>query len=67
VSGTTEPNRPVSVLVDGIVAGSTTSDGAGVFSVEVLQSLASGPHTIAANTTDLAGNPGTTSVSVTAP
>jgi hypothetical protein len=67
VSGTTEPNRPVSVLVDGIVAGSTTSDGAGAFSVEVLQSLASGPHTIAANTTDLAGNPGTTSVSVTAP
>ncbi len=64
VSGTTEPNRPVDVKLDGMLAGSTISDGTGAWSVPIMQSITPGAHTLGAATTDLAGNPGTTQIGV---
>lgn len=58
--GTAEPGSTVTVLVDGVVAGTATADGAGSWTRTQATALAQGAHTVAAYATDGVGNVGPT-------
>ncbi|WP_253910537.1 Ig-like domain-containing protein [Pyxidicoccus fallax] len=61
-SGTTEPGATVTVVVDNVVVGTTTADGAGNWTLTPGTPLVDGPHSVTVTATDPAGN---TSPSVT--
>lgn len=55
LSGTTEAGAAVTVLVDGVAAGTVPADGSGTWSF-TSGMLADGPHTVSAVSTDAVGN-----------
>jgi hypothetical protein len=55
-SGSAEAGSTVTVMVDGVVVGTTTADPAGAWSVDSLRGLAQGSYTMTATATDEAGN-----------
>ncbi|MFZ5443974.1 MAG: Ig-like domain-containing protein, partial [Myxococcota bacterium] len=55
-AGTAEPNATVSVIVDGVIVGTTTANAAGAWSFTPATPLATGSHTVRATATDAAGN-----------
>ena len=61
VTGSTEPNLTVTVKIDGITVGTTTANSLGAWSFTPSTPLSNGPHTVNASTTDVSGNPGTSS------
>ncbi|MBD3942225.1 hypothetical protein IF188_11010 [Microbacterium sp. NEAU-LLC] len=65
VSGTAEPGSTVNVVIDGVLAGSTTADENGEWTFTPTSPLAPGEHTITATATDAAGNVGPASAPVT--
>ncbi|WP_194409760.1 Ig-like domain-containing protein [Microbacterium cremeum] len=58
ITGTAEPNSTVTVIIDGVPAGTTTADGSGNWTFTPGTPLADGPHTVTATATDEAGNTG---------
>ena len=66
VSGTTEPNTQVDLVIDGNVLATVTSNGAGAFSFTAAQvgTLSEGPHLVVVVATDAAGNNATDSANV---
>ncbi|AUH53743.1 hypothetical protein CXB49_22090 [Chromobacterium sp. ATCC 53434] len=61
VQGTAEANSTVTVYIDGTAVGTTTADGSGAWSYNIVGSLADGSHSIRATATDAAGNVGSQS------
>ncbi|MBN1206591.1 MAG: adhesin, partial [Myxococcaceae bacterium] len=55
-TGTAEAGSTVTVIVDGTVAGTTTANGAGAWSLTPATALADGPHAVKATATDTVGN-----------
>ncbi|WP_224366229.1 adventurous gliding motility protein AgmC [Hyalangium versicolor] len=60
-TGTAEPNSTVTVIVDGVVVGTTTANASGNWTFTPTTPLADGPHTVKARATDPAGNTGSDS------
>jgi hypothetical protein len=58
ISGTGEPNSTITVLIDGISAGTTTASAAGSWSLTPSTPLSQGPHAVRAHAKDAAGNTG---------
>jgi MYXO-CTERM domain-containing protein len=58
VTGTSEPDAEVEVLLDGVSVGRTRADARGVWSLEAPNPLADGEHAVAARARDVAGNVG---------
>ncbi|WP_157535751.1 Ig-like domain-containing protein [Microbacterium sp. Root166] len=56
VTGTAEANSTVTVSIDGTVAGTTLTDGAGNWTFTPPSPLTDGPHTAVATATDAVGN-----------
>jgi MYXO-CTERM domain-containing protein len=55
-SGTAEAGSTVTVIVDGLVVGTTTANAGGAWTFTPAVPLADGPHTVRATSTDAAGN-----------
>ncbi|MBK1840759.1 DUF4347 domain-containing protein [Azospirillum sp. YIM B02556] len=55
-TGTAEPNSTVTIILDGVAAGTTTADTDGRWSFTVTTPLADGTHGVRAMVTDTAGN-----------
>jgi len=55
ISGTAEPNSTVDISIDSISFGTTTADGAGIWSLNS-PTLSDGPHSITATATDQSQN-----------
>jgi MYXO-CTERM domain-containing protein len=55
-SGTAEPGSTVTVLVDGVVVGTTTANAEGNWTFTPTVPLSEGPHTVTVTATDAAGN-----------
>ncbi|MDP3156351.1 MAG: Ig-like domain-containing protein [Archangium sp.] len=55
-TGTAEANSTVSVMVDGFLIGTATTNGAGAWSFTAVVALSDGSHTVVAAATDAAGN-----------
>lgn len=65
-SGTAEANTTVTLLVDNVANGTVSSGGSGSFTtLTALAALAQGPRNISARATDLAGNTGAASGTLT--
>ncbi|WP_052293836.1 Ig-like domain-containing protein [Azospirillum sp. B510] len=58
LTGTSEPNSTVTVIIDGVAAGTVTAGGDGRWSFAVTTPLADGSHSVATTATDPAGNIG---------
>ena len=56
ISGTAEAGTTVTVLVDGAVAGTAATSGAGGWSFTPATALGEGPHGVEAQAVDVAGN-----------
>jgi MYXO-CTERM domain-containing protein/uncharacterized repeat protein (TIGR01451 family) len=56
VTGTAEPGSQVEVLVDGVIIGSATVDGAGNWTFTPTADVAEGTHELTVRATDAAGN-----------
>jgi MYXO-CTERM domain-containing protein len=65
VSGTTEGNATVTILVAGLAPVSTIADGAGNYSVSAPLPAADGAYAVTVRATDVAGNPSPVSAPVT--
>jgi MYXO-CTERM domain-containing protein len=66
VSGTAQPGSTVTLTLDGTVAGTTTADTAGAWSLTLDSALADGPHTVTATASDTGGtSPASAPVSFT--
>jgi len=61
VTGSAEANSTVTVIIDGVTAGTTTASAAGTWSFTPGTALGQGPHTVRATATDAAGNTSPTS------
>ncbi|WP_372400702.1 Ig-like domain-containing protein (plasmid) [Azospirillum sp. HJ39] len=57
-TGTAEPNSTVTVILDGVVAGTATTGADGSWSFTPASPLADGAHSVATTMTDAAGNIG---------
>ena len=55
-TGTAEAGSTVTVIVDGVVAGTTTANASGAWSFTPTAGLPNGPHTVKATATDAVGN-----------
>ncbi len=55
-TGTAEANSTVSVMVDGFLVGTATTNGSGSWSFTALVALSDGSHSVVAAATDAAGN-----------
>ncbi|MGN6511098.1 MAG: Ig-like domain-containing protein [Chitinophaga sp.] len=72
-TGTAEPNSTVTVMVDGLLAGTVTANTSGSWSFTPITPLAGGNHSVyatatdAASNTSLAGNTNTFTIDVTPP
>lgn len=55
-SGSAEPNSTVTVVVDGMVLGTTVTDAMGAWAFPAPAPLAAGAHTVSATARDAAGN-----------
>lgn len=64
ITGTGEPNSTVTVVIDGMAAGTTAVDGAGAWTFTPPMPLTTASHTISATATDPAGNLGPSSVPI---
>ncbi|MBS1151779.1 MAG: Cable pili-associated 22 kDa adhesin protein [Myxococcaceae bacterium] len=58
VTGTAEAGSTVTVVIDGVVAGTALVDANGDWTFGPTAALSAGPHTVAARATDPAGNAG---------
>ncbi|MBN8615677.1 MAG: hypothetical protein J0L92_34095, partial [Deltaproteobacteria bacterium] len=56
VTGSSDPNQLVTVIVDGVILGTALADADGSWSFVLTSPLAEGEHTARASTTDAAGN-----------
>jgi uncharacterized repeat protein (TIGR01451 family) len=56
ISGNADPGSLVTVLIDGVMLGTATTDADGNWTLPVTSALAEGDHTVSATTTDGAGN-----------
>ncbi|WP_395814992.1 adventurous gliding motility protein AgmC [Archangium minus] len=56
ITGTAEPGSTVTVIIDGVAAGTVTADAAGNWSYTPTTDLTEGPHTVTATAKDAAGN-----------
>jgi uncharacterized repeat protein (TIGR01451 family) len=65
VTGTADPGASVSIAIDGVSRGTTTSSAAGGWAIAVTSALADGPHELVATARDGAGNVGTAVASFT--
>jgi hypothetical protein len=65
ITGTAEANATVFVRVDGLVVGSTVTDGSGQWSFATTTPLAAGSHTVSASARDQVGNQGVDSAITT--
>jgi MYXO-CTERM domain-containing protein len=65
VAGVTEPNATVTVLVDGVLAVTTSADGAGSYSVSAPLPSPDATYSVQVRANDLAGNPSPVSVAST--
>jgi MYXO-CTERM domain-containing protein len=63
-AGTAEPGSTVTVTVDGLVLGTTTANGAGLWSFTPTTALVDGAHTVSATARDAAGNQSPSSMPV---
>lgn len=61
VTGTSEPNAVVTVILDSGIAGTATADATGAWSLTLPATLSDGSHTVSARATDAAGNTGAVS------
>jgi MYXO-CTERM domain-containing protein len=59
ITGTSEPGAEVAVYVDGMLIGTATTNGDGLWSLPVTTPLSEGVHTVVATTTDAGGNTST--------
>jgi hypothetical protein len=64
IAGVAEPLSTVSVIIDGMVAGTAVADATGAWSFSPTSALASGPHTVSATAKDAAGNTSPPSLTV---
>jgi hypothetical protein len=58
ITGTTDPNTTVTVVIDGVAGDSTSTDNSGNWALTPTTPLADGSHTVRARATDGAGNTG---------
>lgn len=65
LGGTAEPAATVRVLVDSVVVGTVTANGAGNWSLTVPSALTNGTHTVSAFAIDAAGNTSPSSATTT--
>ncbi|WNG33155.1 adhesin [Archangium violaceum] len=56
ITGTAEPGSTITVIIDGVAAGTVTADAAGNWSYTPTTDLTEGPHTVTVTATDAAGN-----------
>ncbi|MFO0710169.1 MAG: Ig-like domain-containing protein [Sandaracinus sp.] len=56
ITGSSEPNQLVTVIVDGAILGTAMTDADGTWRFELTSPLAEGTHTVFATTTDAAGH-----------
>ncbi|WP_158286402.1 Ig-like domain-containing protein [Chitinophaga sp. S165] len=64
VTGTAEPNSTVTIIVDGIAAGTATASAGGAYTFTVPTQLSDGTHAFTATSTDGAGNTSGTSATL---
>ncbi len=62
VTGSAEPGATVTIILDSGIAGTTTANAAGNFSLPLATTLSQGLHTVSATATDAAGNQGPSSL-----
>jgi uncharacterized protein (TIGR03382 family) len=64
IAGTAEPGSTVSVIIDGMLAGTAVADATGAWSFSPMGALTAGAHTVSATAKDAAGNTSPPSLTV---